>query len=105
MVLFKVTPTSTISRFDQKVPWSFFRYGIVADHPRSGSTRFGTEVVWETENKCCKNPLLSNRNPERELKIPISTIRHVLQKKQKMFPYKISFLQQVLSKYYVESQN
>ena len=78
---------------------------MVADRPRSENPRFGTEVVRETENKCSENSLLSNRNEERELGIPGSTVLHVLRKKQKMFPYKISFLQQLLTTDYVESLN
>ena len=48
---------------------------------------------------------MSTRNAEREFGIPRSTIRVVLRKKLKMFPYKISFLQELLARDYVDRLN
>lgn len=76
-----------------------------ADCARPETLRFATETVRETENKCNENPLLPNRNAERELIIPRSTLRHVLRTSQKMFPCIISFLQQLLPKDYVKNLN
>ena len=73
-----------------------FGNGIVADLSRSGRPRISTEDVQRIENEFYDNPRLLTRNAERDLKIPISTIRDVLKKKLNMLPYKISFLHQLL---------
>ena len=83
----------------------FLRYGTVADLPRSGRPRVSSEDVSKIENAFNENPRLSTRNAERELGIPRSTIRDVLRKKLKMFPYRISFLQQLLPRDYVDRLN
>ena len=74
----------------------FSQNGTVADLPRSGRPRIRDEDVRRIEQAFHDNPRLSTRNAERALQIPRSTIRDVLKKKLKMFPYKISFLQQLL---------
>ena len=57
------------------------------------------------ENAFNQNPRMSTRNAERELRIPRSTIRDVLRKKLKVSLYKISFLQALLPKDYVDRLN
>ena len=52
-----------------------------------------------------ENPQLSTKNAKSEQGIPRSTIRDVLRKKQKMNPYKISFLQELLPRDYVDRLN
>ena len=59
----------------------------------------------EIENAFDDNPRMSTRDAERELRIPRSAIRDVLRKKLKMFPYKISFLQELHRRDYVDRLN
>ena len=70
----------------------FIRFGTVTDCQRSRRPPISLDDVREIENAFNENPRLSARNKERELRIPRATIRDVLRKKLKMFPYKISFL-------------
>ena len=83
----------------------FLRYGTVADRQRSGRPRVSSEDVRKIEIAFNENPQLSTRNAERELGVPRSTIRDVLRKKLKMFPYKITFLQELLPRDYVDRLN
>ena len=83
----------------------FLRYGTVADLQRSGRPRIRSDDVRKIENVFNENPRLSTMNAERELGIPRSTIRDVLKKKLKMFLYKISFLQHLLARDYVDRLN
>ena len=72
------------------------RFGTVADHQRSGRRPVSLDDVREIENTSNKNPRLSTRNADRELRITRYTIRDVLRKKLEMFPYKILFLEELL---------
>ncbi len=83
---------TSIKRWHRK----FLQNRTVADLPRSGRTRIRDEDFQRIEQEFHDNPRLSTRNSERALRIPRLTIRDVLKKKLKMFPYKISFLQQFL---------
>ena len=80
----------------------FLQYGTVADLPRSGRPQTSPQNVSRIEAAFRENPRLSLRVAERELQIPRSTIDDVLRRKLKMFPYKISFLQQLLPNDYAE---
>ena len=83
----------------------FIRFGSVADRQRSGRAPVSLDDVREIENAFNENPWLSTWNTERELRIPRFTMWDVLRKKLKMFPYKISFLQELLPRDYVDRLN
>ena len=83
----------------------FIRFGAAADHQRSGMPPLSFDDVRKIESAINENPRLSTRNPERELVILRSTIRDILRKKLKIFPYKISFLQELLSRDYIDRPN
>jgi len=70
-------------------------FGTVAQRPRSGRPSVSAADVARIENSFHENPRLSLRRASTELEIPASTIRDVLRKKLKMFPYRISFLQEL----------
>ena len=100
MVTFNLRHTFTIGRFDPNLAPSFIRFGTVADRQISVRPPVNLKDVREIENAFNENPELSTRNAERELRIHRSSIRDVLRKKVKMFPYKVSFLQELLSRDY-----
>ena len=80
----------------------FLQNGTVADLPRSGRPQADPQVVSRIEGAFHENPRLSLRVAERVLQVLRSTICDVLKKKLKMFPYKISFLQQLSTRVYGE---
>ncbi len=77
------------------VPEKLQSRGGTANFPRSGRRRICDDDFRRIEQAFHDNPRLSTRNTERALQIPLSTIRDVLKKVLKMFPYEISFLQQL----------
>ena len=83
----------------------FIRFGTVTDRQRSGRSLVSLDDVREIENAFNKNPRQSTRNAELEPRIPRSSIRDVVGKKLKIFPYKISFLQVLLPRDYVDRLN
>ena len=83
----------------------FVRFGTVADRQRSGRPPVSLDDVREIENAFNENPRLSTRNAEREIRISRSTIRDILRKKLKMFPHKISSLQELIPRDYVDRIN
>ena len=91
----------SIGRWDDHLS----RFGTVADRQRSGRPPVSMDDVRKIENIFSENSRLSTRNAERDLRIPRSTIRDVLRMKLKMFPYKVSFLQELLPRDYVDKQN
>ena len=80
----------------------FLQYGTAAGLPRSGRPQTSPQIVSIIEAAFHENPRLSLRVADRELQIPRSTIDDVLRRKLKIFPYKISFLQQLLPNDYAE---
>ena len=83
----------------------FIGFGTVSDRQRSGRPLVSLDDVRKIENVFNENPRLSTSNAEHELRILISTIRDVLRKRLKTFPYKISFLQELLPRDYVDRLN
>ena len=83
----------------------FIRFGTVADRQRSGRPPISLDEVREIENSFNENPQLPTRNAETEPRIPKSTIPDVVREKLIMFPYKISFLQELLPISYVGRLN
>ncbi len=75
----------------------FLDNGTVADLPRSGRPQISPQILTRIEEAFHCNPRLSLRVAERELQVLRSTICDVLKKKLIMFPYKISFLQELLT--------
>ena len=63
--------------------------------PRSGRPRISDAEVARIERTFQEQPSKSLRVASAELGIPFSTIRKVLHEHLKMFPYKLSFLQQL----------
>ncbi len=80
----------------------FLDNGTVADLPRSGRPQISPQILTRIEEAFHCNPRLSLRVAERELQVLRSTICDVLKKKLIMFPYKISFLQEMLTRDYAE---
>lgn len=74
----------------------FQERGTVGHRPRSGRPQINDADVARIERAFQEQPTKSLRVASAELGIPFSTIRKVLHEKLKMFPYKISFLQQLL---------
>ncbi len=75
---------------------SFRDRGTLVDRPRSGRPSRTDTDVSRIESLLLNNPEVSIRTAERELNIPRSTIQRVPRRILRMFPYKISFLQQLL---------
>ena len=61
------------------------RFGTASDHQRSGRRPVSLDDVREIENTYNKNPRLSTRNADLELRITRYAILDVLRKKLKMF--------------------
>lgn len=78
----------------------FQERGTVGHRPRSGRPRISDEDVARIEQAFQENPKQSLRGASAALGIPFSTIRKVLRENLKMFPYRISFLQQLLPEDY-----
>lgn len=74
----------------------FQELGTMSDRPRSGRPSTSSNDVDRIENLFQENPQVSITVASAQLRIPRSTIHRILHKKLKMFPYKISFLQQLL---------
>ncbi len=75
---------------------SFRNRGTLVDRPRSGRPSRTDTDVSRIESLFLNNPEVSIKTDERELSIPRSTLQRGLRRTLKMFPYKISFLQQLL---------
>lgn len=69
--------------------------GTLGHAPRSGRPRISDADVARIERTFQEQPSKSLRVASAELGIPFSTIRKVLHEHLKMFPYKLSFLQQL----------